>query len=379
MVNASGAEQWRGGVEKGIALAAEGLIARGVEVELLQAGPVDGATPIPSTSISPDPAGRLNRRIRNRLTDVAALPTAALRDAIRTRRPDLVHTHNLPGISTGVWRVGQLQGLPIIHSLHDYYLLCPRASLMTRAGAPCHGHRVCHVRTRRLGRFADAVSVVTGVSKAVVDAHRTFFPGARFEVLRNPMAAFGEVEMRPPSREPMTVGYLGGLTHEKGIAELLGAIERLDGDSRFRFRIGGHGRLAPMVAAAAERLPALTFDGTIHREEKPAFIDGCDVGIIPSIWAEPGGPTHALAEWATASRPALVAARGGLAEVAGSVPSVITIEPTATGIVSGLEDLSRADRWAQVLAARPTWDAVAEVSGWIDRHLELYRELVPDG
>ena len=40
--------------------------------------------------------------------------------------PDVVHTHNLTGVSTAIWEVCRRLDLPVFHSLHDYYLLCPR-------------------------------------------------------------------------------------------------------------------------------------------------------------------------------------------------------------------------------------------------------------
>jgi glycosyltransferase involved in cell wall biosynthesis len=362
IVNATGADESRGGVERGVALAAGALAERGVEAQLLQA-----------TTLGRRPPGGLAARVENRALDFLALPNGRFDEIVDWFRPDVVHTHNLPGVTTGVWEAARRRGIPVVHSLHDYYALCPRASLMDRRGQACANHPTCAVRTKRLLRFAGGVSVVTGVSDSIVDAHRSLFPAARFEVLRNPYVAFNDVELRPPAREPMTVGYLGGLTREKGIGELLAAAAQLAHDDRFRFRIAGHGRLTEAVRGQAARLPNLTYDGVVRPGDKRAFIESCDVGVIPSIWAEPGGPTHVLVEWLTAQRPTLVSARGGLAEVSGG--GVVPVEPTAAGIAEALRELAEPAAWERALAARRQWDGRAELDGWIERQIELYAEL----
>jgi glycosyltransferase involved in cell wall biosynthesis len=361
-------------VERGIAVAGSLLVERGLEVMLLQSTQPTGPHRFEVTTLGPGNLGPFGRRIRNRVIDLTALPTRRLDAILAASGADVVHTHNLPGLTTAVWAAARRQRIPIIHSIHDYYLLCPRLSLMSRRGEFCGDHPLCKLRTRRLARWADAVSVVTGVSESVLDVHRHLFPTSRQEVLRNPMVAFDRDELRPPSATPLTVGYIGGLTHEKGIEELLDAVTELRGDGRFRFRIGGHGRLAPLVAERAEQLPNLTFDGLVRAGEKQAFIDRCDVGIIPSVWAEPGGPTHVLAEWLTAGRPTLVSLRGGLAEVV-TGKGAIAIEPTQRGIVDALLELADPERWERALSERGTWDGAAELDRWIGRQIELYEEL----
>jgi glycosyltransferase involved in cell wall biosynthesis len=48
---------------------------------------------------------------------------------IDREQPDLVHTHNLQGFSVAAWKVVKKRGLPLVHTMHDYYLLCPRNTM----------------------------------------------------------------------------------------------------------------------------------------------------------------------------------------------------------------------------------------------------------
>src|SRR5438132_1649436 len=83
-----------------------------------------------------------------------------------------------------------------------------------RSGEACGMHVLCELRRRRLAGSAPAVAVVTGVSSALLDAHTQLFPGARLEVLRNPMAAYNDVAFPSPQRSPLRIGYLGSLAPE---------------------------------------------------------------------------------------------------------------------------------------------------------------------
>src|SRR5919198_54913 len=83
------------------------------------------------------------RRILNHLGDLAAAPTPRLGRAVRAARPDVVHTHNLPGLSTAVWGAAAAAGARVVHTLHDYYLLCPRVTLVAPSGDPCRRGTYC--------------------------------------------------------------------------------------------------------------------------------------------------------------------------------------------------------------------------------------------
>jgi len=370
MVNAHGSDAWRGGGERGVDLAGRGLAARGVEVSVLRSGAGGDGEALRVLRLHERSAENTSARIRNRLIDLAAHPTSRLSAIVEHEAPDLVHTHNLPGISTAVWEVASRLGIPVIHSLHDYYLLCPRMTLMTRAGEVCGSHLLCRIRRRRLAGPAPAVAVVTGVSAALLDAHTELFPDARLELLRNPMAAYNDVAFPSPQRAPLKVGYLGSLAPEKGIHALLDAANRMQG-LPCEFHIAGTGRLAPVVADSVASLSNLQYHGSLRGEAKEAFIAQCDVGIIPSVWAEPGGPTQVLVEWLTARRPVLFSRRGGLAECAG-LGGTVAIEPNGTSIEAELRRLLDDDVWQSLLRSIGNWDRDEELSRWIDRHLELY-------
>ena len=78
--------------------------------------------------------------------------------------------------------------VPVVHTIHDYYLLCPRVTLTRRDATPCRpSPLLCGFRSHRLARWAPAVSHVIGCSQYVLDVHAHLFPAAELHVLRNPV------------------------------------------------------------------------------------------------------------------------------------------------------------------------------------------------
>ena len=85
---------------------------------------------------------------------------ARVRAILTESRPDILHTHLLDGFSAAIWRQAKHLGIPVIHTAHDYHLLCPRAFLLTRdwklctePSFACRAYRAWHMRTTRYVDF----------------------------------------------------------------------------------------------------------------------------------------------------------------------------------------------------------------------------------
>ena len=48
---------------------------------------------------------------------------------IKSEKPDIIHTHNLQGFSTNIWNIGAKLSIPIVHTLRDYWLRCPKTTM----------------------------------------------------------------------------------------------------------------------------------------------------------------------------------------------------------------------------------------------------------
>jgi glycosyltransferase involved in cell wall biosynthesis len=70
----------------------------------------------------------------------------AIADALEDFRPDCLHAQHLLNLSTGLFDAARERGVPVVLTLHDYWLTCPRDGLRMRAdGVLCTtvDHRVC--------------------------------------------------------------------------------------------------------------------------------------------------------------------------------------------------------------------------------------------
>ena len=376
LVSAHGADIAYGGAERYVSDLALGLRERGFEPRVLSAFPPRETPDGVETAVLHRTDWRTSgsRRLRNHLGDFLSVPGPALRRALEDARPDLVHTNNLPGISSAVWESARRAAVPVVHTLHDYQLLCPRATLVRRDGEPCRPHPLlCGLRTGRLGRFAGAVSQVVAGSEHLLRTHRGFFPHAAQSVVRLPLAPLDGLAPEPPTEPLRTIGYLGGLASIKGVRALVEAAPALALQG-LTVRVAGDGPLRPEVEAAAAR-GSLVYDGFLEGSRKVDFLAACDVGLVPSLWDEPSGPPYVVCEWLAAGRPVLVAPRGGLAEAVEMLGGVLPLEPTTEGIVSAVAGLRREGEWRAAVAAVPQ-PAADAVERWLDEHERVYRAVL---
>ncbi len=237
-------------------------------------------------------------------------------DVLDRFRPDVVHTHSMVDISTRVWRVARARGIPIVHTLRDFDLLCA-ASSMYRETGPCAGrHLKCRVLTFAKQFDQRLVTAVTAVGEEVLARHLRYgffdhVPTDRRRVIWNTAAVegVGAGYAKPPLDGPVTFGYLGRISPEKGVDTLLKAA-RLLPPTGWRLLIAGAALsdLAP-YEALAEGLPV----AFIGFQKPKALFDQIDCLVAPSLWAEPLGRT--VLEAYQAHVPVIGARSGGIAEI----------------------------------------------------------------
>ncbi|PVE53440.1 glycosyl transferase family 1 [Arthrobacter sp. TPD3018] len=231
-------------------------------------------------------------------------------------RPDIVHTHSLVDVSTRVWHAARRRGIPIVHTLRDFDLLCA-ASSMYRDSGPCtHRHLKCRILTFTKQFDQRLVSTVTAVGEEVLARHLRYgffrhVPPERRRVIWNTaqVEGIGSDYAKPPLGGPITFGYLGRLSPEKGVDTLLQAA-RLLPPTGWRLLIAGAalGPIAP-YEALADGLPV----DFIGFQAPKALFDAIDVLVAPSLWAEPLGRT--VLEAYQAHVPVIGARSGGIAEI----------------------------------------------------------------
>ncbi|WP_174298073.1 glycosyltransferase family 4 protein [Sphingomonas bacterium] len=237
-------------------------------------------------------------------------------DVIDRFRPDLVNTHSMVDISTRVWRAAKRRGVPVVHTLRDFDLLCAASSMFRETGPCTHRHLKCRVLTFTKQFDQRVVSAVTAVGEGVLARHLRYgffdhIPPARRQVIWNTAKVEGVDAgyAKPPLAGPIVFGYLGRISPEKGVDTLLKAVRLLPA-AGWRLLIAGAAlaSLAP-YEQLARGLPVefIGFQGP------RALFDRIDCLVAPSLWAEPLGRT--VLEAYQAHVPVIGARSGGIAEI----------------------------------------------------------------
>jgi glycosyltransferase involved in cell wall biosynthesis len=280
-----------GGAETYAAALAEHLRSTGAEVGVVTLGVpgpdvVGEVTPRPYRldEFASQPAWR---RAEFHALDVYRRETRrVLAAAFEQFDPDVVHTHSVQGLSSVALELPSRFGIAHVHTLHDYWLLCQRATLVKRGGATCERRcstclAISTIRNRRIARHPP--DVVVAVSEAIAREHHGLaWLRPRLRVIRNPLD--GPCRPHPPARAPITFGFLGQITTEKGVASLLEAFATASLPEA-RLLIAGDGPLRPRLEATAPR--NVEFLGWIDADAKEAFFAAVDCLVVPSSWKDP--------------------------------------------------------------------------------------------
>ncbi len=356
-----------GGAEKVVEMLAEGQAARGHSVgaayltrDAQPAGERHGVAVLPQASrnllwmedvfASPRPM-----RTANKLGQIANWRVAAdFGRAIAAFRPDVVHTHSMVELPPMIWSAIADSGARSVHTLHDYDLVCSRASLF-RHGRSCETlHASCRVTAMWKARFVRRIDAVAAVSRPVLEEHRRHGlfrdMGDRARVIWN--AVDVAVGHRPPERTgDMVFGFLGRLVPEKGIGPLLAAC-RLLPRAGWRLRVAGRAQEGDAAfRAAAEGIPVEFLGFTDPR----AFLDSIDILVVPSIWREPFGLT--VVEAFARGVPVIGSAMGAISDLVGAVGEDWLVPPGDATALAGRMRLAM-ERGRGVLPASSAFAAV---------------------
>lgn len=320
----------------------------------------------------------------------------------RQFRPHVAHIHNFwMRLTAAAHEACQAEGVPTVQTLHNFRPLCLNAQFL-RKGVICQDClgkvpwrgvlRRCY-RNSILSSAAVANMIMVNRRRRtwqeLVDAflvmsehtRRQFiaggFPAERILVKTNFIEDPGIVT-RPPSSFHSIV-YIGRLSLEKGVRNLLTAWAKLASCKPARLLIVGDGPARPELQRQALQLglvePDVVFAGWKTREEIRVLLSSARAWVLPSLWFEGGGCPISLVEALAAGRPLIVSALGGLSEMVEHERNGLHCIPGDPGSLAAaigriLSDDALAD--ALGMSARQTFEARHMPTQNFQRLMDIY-------
>lgn len=319
-----------GGAERVVQTVAEGLVLQGHDCIVVTLGRcteretcfVNGVKVhyLPVRNLywpfqSPRP-GVLRRVLWHAFDSYNPAMGAALASVLDEEQPAIVNSHNIAGFSVAAWKEVKRRSVPLVHTLHDQYLLCPNCTMFRNGkncATPCTLCRLYGIPRRRQSHLPD---VVMGVSRFILDRHRQYgcFTGVKETVVYN---AYEQPTHGPlPSRQtaedaPLRFGFLGRLHPSKGIESLVKAFVTLP-VGMAELWIGGQGDedYEALLKSHSAGRDGVQWLGFVKPE---ILLAAVDVMVIPSLWHDTAPLTALEAQaWGL---PVIAARRGGLPEL----------------------------------------------------------------
>jgi glycosyltransferase involved in cell wall biosynthesis len=220
-------------------------------------------------------------------------------------RPDIVHFHNLAGLSITVVDECRRRRIPTVMTLHDYWGICFKntmlkndGSLCVRGGFDCLGCKETLLGERAIPspvRSARVLLTLRGVDRLIAPsaflAERYAGNGIPRESLSIVRYGIDTERFAPTTPRPrtFTLGFVGYLGAHKGLRYLLGALASLVPAHPVRLLAVGDGEDRERLVALTKELglePYVTFRGRVPHADIAALYHELDVLVVPSVWPE---------------------------------------------------------------------------------------------
>jgi len=364
----------RGGAEQVVVKTVEGLLERGHEVVIITSSPQgntverDGKLTIyrrrPWNIYFYTDAHNYSFALRFvwHICDMFNFFVARwVRNILQKEQPDIVHTHNLIGLSFLIPSVIRKLELKHIHTVHDVQLVEPSAMILKNkenswryTGLPTKTY------TWIMKKMMGSPHVVISPSQFLLDFYmkRGFFQQSQKVLVRNPLTFSFDarnVDFRLQNkelREKMSFNfiYLGQIEMHKGIFLLIEAFKKIQNNikDQVKLHIIGNGSQLEEVSLQAKGNDHIHVYGRMEHNQLPELFKTIDVAVVPSLCYE-NSPT-VIFESLYFGIPVLASRIEGIAEL---------IHEGENGITFSAGDV----------------DSLAEKMKWCLEHKQVLREM----
>jgi glycosyltransferase involved in cell wall biosynthesis len=229
---------------------------------------------------------------------------------LASRKPDVVHIHHWVRLTSNLAAIAARMGIPVVVTLHDLYITCPRFFRMKEDGSYCvlplspenclHSadrwlfQRDPEIR-RALASFKEdglaelacaARLIAPSKTHAETVTERLGIDDMKIDVLPHGSLASLKPAPRPDAGQKMTIVYFSHLYPFKGAKHLIEAYAKMERRDEASLHLFG-AEVLPDFAAECRDLAA-NLDVTFHGPYKPEDLEAfpMDLVVNPTLLAE---------------------------------------------------------------------------------------------
>lgn len=257
-------------------------------------------------------------------------------------KPDIVNTNIIAGFSPSIFAEVKERDIKLVHTLRDYYLLCPQSG-MFKNGKSCESICApCKPFAMMRANSACHVDLFLGNSSYILERHKSLGAIGKAQNSAVQFNMNDDDKIAGPKKheqETIRFGFIGRLNKTKGLEVLLKASQSLRNDN-WTLKIAGKGNAdytAKLKSQASD--PRIEFLGHVPADE---FYKDIDILICPSLYAEP--LPRVVFEAYRAAIPVIAAHTGGTPEI---------IDEAVTGFTYDAHDVEALAALMDKLAADP--------------------------
>lgn len=305
-------------------------------------------------------------------------------DYLKELMPDIVHIGHLCHLSTNIIKIIKSYNIPIVFTIHDFWMYCVKGQLVNRKGEICEGpgHSQCKqcspfmVTTNEVEETAKHIGEsLKLVDRFISPSHtlRDFFisQGVAGEKISYLKYGFDtrKIEFRPKrfSKESkINFGFMGRVIPSKGIKVLTEAFKELPGVNLNIY--GGIGAEKRFLESDNVR-----FKGRYDNNKIDDVLSEIDVLIVPSTWYE--NAPLVIQEAFLAGIPVITSDIGGMKELVEDGVNGFTFEVNSSSALKEVIERIVADP-ELINDLQHSRELVVDIRDDSEEIIKIYRELL---